>query len=135
MAALRWQPRSVTHDTTTFSLEDIPNELLLILSNDLDTPRALAFLSQVSTQLQTVHIEEDMVDHFVVLLQGIDDMLGLKLTQVYDITFEQKSLIKERQEARDNKDWQKSDEIRDKLLEQGIAIRDAAHGPIWYPVL
>jgi cysteinyl-tRNA synthetase len=135
MAALRWQPRSVTHDTPTFSLEDVPNELALILANDLDTPRALAFLSQVSTQLQTVHIEEDMVDHFVVLLQGIDDMLGLKLTQVYDITFEQKYLIKERQEARDNKDWQKSDEIRDKLLEQGIAIRDATHGPIWYPVL
>jgi cysteinyl-tRNA synthetase len=133
LAALRWQPRVVAHDAATFALEDVVKQLNVIISNDLDTPRALAYLSQVNTQLQAVHIEEDMVDHFEVMLQGIDEMFGLKLMEVKDINDDQKALIKDRKEARGNKDWQKSDDIRDKLLEQGIAIRDASHGPIWLP--
>ncbi|MBT4594553.1 hypothetical protein HOD08_01600, partial [bacterium] len=33
-------------------------------------------------------------------------------------------LIKERDEARKNKDWKKADEIRDKLAECGYAAQD-----------
>jgi cysteinyl-tRNA synthetase len=135
LAALRWQPRRVTHDAGTFALEDIPRELKETLINDLDTPRALALLSRASTQLQVVHIEEDMVDHFENMLIGIDQLLGLKLMDVEDISSEQKQLISKRQQARENKDFAAADDIRDQLFSQGIAVRDATHGPIWYPVL
>ncbi|HET9098676.1 MAG TPA: cysteine--tRNA ligase [Candidatus Saccharimonadales bacterium] len=131
MAALRYQARKVTNDAGTFALEDVPKELAGILANDLDTPSALAFLSQVSTQLQTVHIEEDMLDHFVKMLQGIDNALGLRLMEVKDITDEQKDLIHQRESARAAKNWQLSDEIRGHLQRQGIALKDAQHGPIW----
>jgi cysteinyl-tRNA synthetase len=135
LAALRWQPRKFTHDASTFALEDVPTQLKQIVLDDLDTPGALAYLSSVSTQLQVVHIEEDMVDHFEIMLQGIDDIFGLKLMEVEDISEEQKQLIKRRQEARDNKNFETSDKIRDELLKQSVGIRDAEHGPIWYPVL
>jgi cysteinyl-tRNA synthetase len=135
MAALRWQPRKTVHDAGTFALEDVPNTLKNIITVDLDTPRALAYLSNVSTQLQVVHIEEDMVDHFEAMLLGIDNILGLKLMNVPDITKDQKKLISERQLARENQDWQLSDKIRDELTSQSIGMRDAARGPIWYPVL
>jgi cysteinyl-tRNA synthetase len=72
-----------------------------------------------------------MVDHFEAMLQGIDDLSGLNLMAEPDITDEQKELIKERSVARDSKDWAKSDAARDKLLEQGITIRDTPQGPIW----
>ncbi len=41
------------------------------------------------------------------------------------------TLIKEREEARQNKDFKKADQIRDKLTEMGISIEDTAHGARW----
>ena len=42
-----------------------------------------------------------------------------------------KKLILEREEARKDKDWQKSDKIRDLLLEKGIILEDTSSGTIW----
>jgi cysteinyl-tRNA synthetase len=135
MAALRWQPRRFTHDASTFALEDVPKQLKEILTNDLDTPRALALLSQVSTQLQAVHIEEDMVDHFENMLIGLDQMLGLRLMEIANINPTQQQLIEQRERARQSKDFTEADAIRQQLLDQNLGLRDADDGPIWYRVL
>ncbi len=45
------------------------------------------------------------------------------------------SLIDARNTARDNRDWARADEIRDELLQRGIAIKDAAGGTAWERVL
>lgn len=134
MAALRWQPRTVSHDTGTFALEDVPTQLAGIMANDLNTPQALALLSDVSDQLRAVHIELDMVDHFEIMLRGIDDLLGLDLMSVADITNEQKALIARREEARVRQDWAESDKLRGELAKQGLGVQDHPHGPIWYPL-
>jgi cysteinyl-tRNA synthetase len=134
LAALRWQARDTINDWATFGLQDVVDELKEILSNDLNTPQALAFLSNVSTQLQTVLIEKDMAKHFEIMLQGIDDLLGLKLSEVSDISEEQKQMIAERETSRQNKDWVKSDELRDKLIEQKVGLRDTTQGVIWFPL-
>lgn len=132
MAVLRWQPRRVAHDSGTFALEEVPEQLRAHLANDLDTPRALAFLSQVSTQLQTVHLEEDMVGHFETMLQGIDDLLGLDLLHVPDITAAQKELIREREEMRQQQNWNNADMLRRELAQQGVGLHDHPHGVIWF---
>ncbi|MDO5037884.1 MAG: cysteine--tRNA ligase [Tissierellia bacterium] len=41
------------------------------------------------------------------------------------------ALIKEREEARKNKDFQRADQIRDQLLDQGIQIEDTREGTLW----
>ncbi|MDP7070813.1 MAG: cysteine--tRNA ligase [Phycisphaerales bacterium] len=45
------------------------------------------------------------------------------------------ALIEARRSARDNKDWARADEIRDELLDMGIAIKDGAGGTAWERVL
>ena len=40
-------------------------------------------------------------------------------------------VIAQRKEARDNKDWAKSDEIRDKLLKYNIQLKDSKEGTSW----
>jgi cysteinyl-tRNA synthetase len=42
--------------------------------------------------------------------------------------------IGERAEARQAKDWRKADEIRNRLLEHGIALEDGAGATTWRPV-
>lgn len=132
MAVLRYQALDVSHDATTFSLEDVPLEMAAIVAEDLNTPQALAFLSQVSTQLLTVLIEKDMVDHFERMLSGIDAVLGTKLFAVADISAEQKQLIIDREQARTNKEWTAADMARDSLKADGIELRDTPYGAIWY---
>jgi cysteinyl-tRNA synthetase len=75
-----------------------------------------------------------MVDHFEIMLKGIDDLLGLSLMSVTDITSEQKQLILTRQGAREASDWTKSDEIRDRLIKEGVGLRDTERGTTWFPL-
>ncbi|MDL2362848.1 MAG: cysteine--tRNA ligase [Patescibacteria group bacterium] len=134
VAALRWQALPLAHDAGTFSLRDVPEELATILAEDLSTPHALAFLSRVSTQLLAVLIEEDMLDHFVVMLEGIDALLGLKLCDIGDISDDLKLLIESRTKAREEKNWEEADALRQKLTEQKIGVRDTPDGAIWFPL-
>lgn len=132
MAALRWQAFKTTNDSGTFALREVPIQLAEFLADDLNTPAALAHLSEISTQLQAVLLEDDMVDHFEAMLRGIDNLFGLNLMEEPDISKDQKHLIKERAKARKTEDWKKSDQLRDQLLEQGINVRDTSQGTIWF---
>ncbi len=40
-------------------------------------------------------------------------------------------LISERQQARTNKDFKRSDELRDQLIQLGISVSDTPTGPVW----
>ncbi|HET7320622.1 MAG TPA: cysteine--tRNA ligase [Candidatus Saccharimonadales bacterium] len=134
MAALRWQARDTVQDAGTFALDDVAQELKMFLADDLNTPGSLAYLSNVETQLTTVLIEKDMVDHFVDMLGAIDSLLGLNLLEIADISDESKQLIAERERARADHDWAKADELRSKLARAKIGVRDTSSGPIWFPL-
>lgn len=62
------------------------------------------------------------------ILKNLDDILLLEKGLSRD---EIDSLIKERNLARDNKDFAKSDEIRDQLAKMEIAIHDGLNGTEW----
>ena len=40
-------------------------------------------------------------------------------------------MLKDREEARLNKDFDKADEIRKKIESLGVSIEDAPEGPLW----
>ena len=44
---------------------------------------------------------------------------------------EVESLLKEREAARKDKDWQKADEIRDRLAAMKVVIKDRQGGTVW----
>lgn len=132
MAVLQWQPVE-TKDRNTFAFIDVPEALRSILREDLATPAAMAYLSDISRQVQATLVHGDRLAHFKIMLQAIDDLLGLELTTVPDISDEQKQLITEREAARQAKDWSKSDQIREQLAQAGIGLRDRDDvGAIWF---
>ncbi len=64
--------------------------------------------------------------------QKIDELFGLNLiNDAPNINENIKAIIAARKEAKENKDYTKSDEIRTKLEEQNIAIKDTPDGQIW----
>lgn len=102
------------------------------LQEDLRTPEALAALSDLVTAGETDLIAPEAAKDFQEFLAFLDRVLGLRLLDSTDITADVKRLIAEREEARGAKDFAKSDQIRNQLQQQGIALRDTPLGTVWY---
>lgn len=106
--------------------------LLEALSNDLDTPRAVAIIDETLAKLDQTPIDRIHRRSFVAFLETIDELLGLHLLDdTPDISDEMKRLIIQRERERDEKNWAESDVLRDELLEQGIVLRDTPSGTVW----
>jgi len=131
-AALRWQTVDRATDAPTYVLAEVGSLLRNSLGDDLNTPAALALLSDVFTQLDTVLVSKELLSEFETMLRNVDGMLGLKLAELPDISDQQKTTVAEREAARQAKDWSTSDRLRNELAAQGIGLRDTAHGAIWY---
>jgi cysteinyl-tRNA synthetase len=130
-AALQWQAKEFLADNPEDSWEnyDYDIELYSALADDLKTPSVLAKLSEMIDKWDV--ISNATLPGFRAFLRQIDAALGLALCNVPDISDEQKQLIADREQARADKDWTKSDELRDQLTKQGIGLRDTPHGAIW----
>jgi cysteinyl-tRNA synthetase len=139
VAALRHQ----VHDTIIGEQdrEDEGNNQLLAvrgavleaLSDDLNSPLALAQIEHVLDTIESGKIDVIKRGTLTETLQRLDDLLGLKLLDTTpDIDDEVKQLLLERQRAREDKDWKRSDEIRKQLGAQGIGINDTSGGARWF---
>lgn len=86
---------------------------------------AKAFTEWVSSW---AHVSALFLEDPTEFLKTLDEILivekGIEKSTV-------EALIKERDEARAARDWSKSDEARDKLLEMGIEIMDSPAGTTW----
>ena len=98
------------------------------LANDLNTPKCLSTLWG-AVKDETLAAEESLA----VALE-MDGILGLDLEHAgntEEISEEIASLIKEREQARKEKNFARADEIRDYLQEQGIELEDTPEGTRW----
>jgi len=133
-ADVRWQPKT-THNRSQ-TLDELwlvaRDKIRHVLENDLNTPQALAELGDlVNYVINNTLTAEETLD-FEKLLSYVDDVFGLELSNRPDINDEQKQLIAERDKARHNKDWGRSDMLRDALKGQAIGLRDTPYGAYWY---
>jgi len=132
-ADLRHQPSADTMpDELDQLFKSTREDMLAALQNDLNTPIALASLNNIMNYMSNIPIpgvEGKYTDGTLAFIEGL---LGLKLANRPDITDEQKTVLHAREQARTGKDWPKSDELRDTLIEQGIGLRDTPHGAVWY---
>jgi cysteinyl-tRNA synthetase len=130
-AELRWQTADSSDDGQAEIINNLLDEATQALQNDLDTPTTLKFIDQA---IDVLAKDPTNINHFALnnLIKFIDDNLGLKLAETTpDISDEQKELIAQRQSARAENNWNKSDNIRDQLKEQGILLNDTGKQTIW----
>ena len=132
VAVLRFQSHFTNQGGTTFTLSSVREQIIATLADDLNTPQTLVLIDRLFDQIEAVGIHSDHVAEFEQLLVSIDAALGITLLEETDITDAQKQIVFAREQARAAKDWSHSDELRDQLAEQGIALRDTEHGAIWY---
>lgn len=139
IAALRHQ----THDTLdnddekdlhdgSVSLLASSQALIETLSNNIDTPGALALIDQAFDSIVAKPLGKIHHAALVAFLEVVDDTLGLDLLgSSPDIDDDTKQAIITRRRAREAGDWKESDKARDKIAKKGIALRDTKHDTIW----
>lgn len=139
IAALRHQIHDTLEDDddkgendAVLTLYASSGAIIEALNDDLNTPEALKIIDDIFNRLASRNIETIHRHSLIQLLETIDSVLGLNLlVSTPDITDTMKLLIIERERARDDKDWVRSDELRDQLFAQRILVRDTSNGSVW----
>ena len=108
--------------------EEIINEygqrFLEAINDDLNMPIAMSIVWEVVRN-------QNKSKQFANLLKKFDEVLGLKIDEeekAEKLPQEILDLVEQRKIARENKDWAKSDEIRDIILSKGYIIKDTKEG-------
>ena len=102
------------------------DKVLEALHDDLNTPKALAEIFSISKNISKSKNKDDLVRSLI----GSANLIGLLKHKSIDkmpkqkLTKEIKSLIKQREIARQNKDYKESDKLREILLGLGVEIND-----------
>jgi cysteinyl-tRNA synthetase len=129
---MRWQP--IGEETTgTPDPEGVLHSFIDALQGDLDTVAALHLIDAVANKIEQHGMTSGNLQLATELLQLVHGTLGFTLFRD-DISDGQKALIHQREQARTDKDWKKSDELRDQLVSQGIGLRDSSNGAVWYRI-
>ena len=114
------------------------------MDDDFNTPEALAVLFEIATALNRAKADKDAalaaqlagnlryLAGVIGLLQGDADTF-LKGHAVDDGLSDEKieSLVQQRIDAKQAKEWGEADRIRDELLAQGVIVEDGAGGSRW----
>lgn len=111
-------------------------EFVEAMDDDFNTAAALAVIHDLVREINTVLAEEKLLedDRRAVLdfIASVDSVLGIFGKEDSVILDEEiEDLITERQTARQQRDFARSDEIRDLLAEKGIILEDTKDGVRW----
>src|SRR5699024_2584123 len=89
-------------------------------------------IRDANSYLEEKQTSEKVIETFQNQILSLLEILGLKLDLEEELLDEEiDELIKEREEARANKDYQRADDIRDLLKEKDILLEDTAQGVRW----
>ena len=116
-------------------LDEFKQKYMDAMDDDLNTAGAIAAIFDIvyyaNTELSAQN-SKDAIQKTLDLIHELGDVLGLftKSTKK-SIDNEIEALIEERNKARQEKNWAKADEIRDKLKEMNIVLKDTPNGVQW----
>lgn len=113
-------------------IENYKNKFEEAMNDDLNTPLALSVIFDFVKKVNSVLDKNEsfnLKETKSFFEKAVINILGIKLqTKKVKIPQEILSLAEERKQARNKKDWNKSDELRDKIKNLGFEIKDVKDG-------
>ena len=118
------------------NFQKLINDFTTAMDDDFNVQNGMTVIYEM-VKLMNIYADQaevsrSTIEYILQELTKIIAVLGIKLemqSQLLDKDIE--DLIAERQKARQNKNYQRSDEIRDMLKNQGIILEDTAQGTRW----
>ncbi len=102
------------------------------MDDDLNTPKVLAVIFNLIKKVNKIEqFDNEMTNQVLNLINKFDSVLGLKLLEIKKVRVPEEiiKLLREREESRELKQWQKADEIRQKIKKIGYWVEDTKNGP------
>jgi cysteinyl-tRNA synthetase len=105
------------------------NEFEKAMDDDLNISGGLAAIFEFMTEVNKVmdKLNKDDAKKVKELMQGFDSVLGV-MEKEEEIPDKIMKIVKKREQARNERNWEKSDELRDKLKELGYFVEDSKKG-------
>jgi len=105
------------------------------MDDDFNTANAISVLFELSKTanlyLESKQTSIKVIQNFQDAITSFLSILGIELEESELLDEEIDALIKEREEARENRNYDRADEIRDQLSEMNIILEDTAQGIRW----
>ena len=115
---------------------NLEKDFVKVMDDDFNVQNGITVVYEMAKQLNVYSEKEkvytDTINNLINTYKKVVEIFGISFNEekeLLDDTIEQ--LIQERNEARKNKNFKRSDEIRDLLKEQGIILEDTAQGTRW----
>ena len=109
------------------------------VNDDLNTPKAIGVMFQLlrafNPMIHRGALSYEMAARLLSSLDSFNHVLNILCIKPLEREFvrEVESLVRERERSRQSNDFQRADEIREKLRSMGIEVMDTPHGVRWRP--
>lgn len=130
-----------TSDKSSMDFSALFDKCIEAMCDDFNTPMVIAELFEITRLINLVADRKESItkedkqalkENFAIIF---NDILGMKNEQadnsMHIVDSLMQVILSLRKEARANKDWAKSDMIRDELAKAGIVIKDGKEGASW----
>jgi cysteinyl-tRNA synthetase len=117
-------------------LLETKNGFMKAMDDDLNTADAIAAIFDIVKEVNSnitaaANPSIEIIDFSDSLIRELTGVLGMAKKEEKGLDDEIEELIAQRQQARKDKNWKLSDEIRDKLKGMGIILEDTPQGVKW----
>lgn len=132
---LVFRMKSAESGEKTADFSQFVDEFITAMDDDLNTADAIAALFNLTREINTMlggNPSKEDCEEALRVFSELSGVLGLVYNVKEDNIDEQvEEMIKQRTEARKNRDFATADAIRDKLKEMGITLEDTPQGVKW----
>jgi cysteinyl-tRNA synthetase len=128
-------PPGLPHPKVAAYLTEMEEKFCGALANDLNMSRAMGaifdFIKKINPILSEGQLDLEQKKYILETFEKVNSILNILKLKECPLAPEIDRLIKDREEARRNKDWKRADTVRDELAQKGFEIVDTPKGPVW----
>ncbi len=113
------------------TLDTLKTKYIAAMDDDLNTADAISVIFEIVSEANKQlagGLSKETIEYTAALIRELGGVLGLLAEKEDVLSDEITALVEERAKARADKNWAKSDEIRDTLRDMGIIVKDTPQG-------
>lgn len=123
-----------TDSEITAQAAKFSQDILAALDDDFNMPQAIGilfdFIRAMNQRINAGQIDRDTTRYLLEVLDVADHVFGIVPRRSVKLPQEISELAKQRQEAKDAKDFEKADKLRAQIIQLGYQLDDTPYGPL-----
>ena len=132
---IQYCKRGITNPSIDQAIYDFRHNFTESMDNDFNLASALSALFKFMRNINRIMEDKGISDtdrkNIINALKDINSVLGIMDLEPKELDQRIAAIIREREEARQNRDWIKADSLRQQLEDMGVEVLDTKEGTVW----